>query len=57
MGEQDSVIARLFRKKTHHCNLGVIYVVRNLFHQSKDHRTISLNASYLVLTKNVRDAS
>ena len=57
MGERDSVIAKLLTKKSHHGNLSVIYIVQNLFHQSKDHRTISLNASYLVLTKNVRDAS
>ena len=57
MGERDSVIAKLFTKKSHHGNLSVIYIVQNLFHQSKDHHTISLNASYLVLTKNVRDAS
>ena len=57
MGERDSVIAKLFTKKSHHGNLSVIYIVQNLFHQSKDHRTISLNASYIVLTKNVRDAS
>ena len=57
MGEKDAVIAKLFTKKSHHGNLSVIYIVQNLFHQSKDHRTISLNASYLVLTKNVRDAS
>ena len=57
MGERDSVIAKLFTKKSDHGNLSVIYIVQNLFHQSKDHRTISLNASYIVLTKNVRDAS
>ena len=56
-GERDSVIAKLFTKKSHHGNLSVIYIVQNLFHQSKDHRIISLNASYIVLTKNVRDAS
>ena len=55
MGEKDAVIAKLFTEKSHHGNL--IYIVQNLIHQSKDHRTISLNASYLVLTKNVRDAS
>ena len=42
MGERDSVIAKLFTKKAHHGNLSVIYIVQNLFHQSKDHRTISL---------------
>ena len=64
MGERDSMIAKLFTKKSHHDlhsviykSLSVIYIVQNLFHQSKDHRTISLNASYIVLTKNVRDAS
>ena len=41
MGEKDAVIAKLFTKKSHHGNLS----------------TISLNASYLCLTKNVRDAS
>ena len=57
MGEKDAVIAKLFTKKFHHGNLSVIYIVQNLFHHSKEHRTISLNASYLCLTKNVRDAS
>ena len=57
MGKKDAVIAKLFTKKSHHGNLSVIYIVQNLFHHSKEHRTISLNASYLCLTKNVRDAS
>ena len=57
MGEKDDIISMMFTKKSHHGNLSVIYIVQNLFHQSKEHRTISLNASYLVLTKNVRDAS
>ena len=57
MGEKDAVIAKLITKKSHHGNLSVIYIVQNLFHYSKEHRTISLNASYLCLTKNVRDAS
>ena len=56
-GEKDAVIAKLFTKKSHHGNLSVVYTVQNLFHHSKEHRTISLNASYLCLTKNVRDAS
>ena len=57
MGEKDGVISKLFTKKSYHGNLSVIYIGQNLFHQSKEHRTISLNASYLCLTKNVRDAS
>ena len=57
MSEKDAVIAKLFTKKSHHGNLSVIYIVQNLFHHSKEHRTILLNASYLCLTKNVRDVS
>ena len=57
MGEKDAVISKLFTKKSHHGNLSVIYIVQNLFHHSKEHRIMSLNASYLCLTKNVRDAS
>ena len=58
MGEEDAIIAKLFTKNSHcHGNLSVIYIVQNLSRQSKDHRTISLNASYLVLAKNVLDAS
>ena len=56
IGEKDTFIAKLFTKISHHGNLSVIYIVQNLFHQSKNHTTISLDASYLVLTKNVRDA-
>ena len=56
MGEKDAVIARLSTKKSHHGNLSVIYIVQNLFHHSKEHSTVSLNASYLFLTKNDRDA-
>ena len=52
MGEKDAVIVKLFTKKSHDGNLIVIYIVQNLFHHRKKHRTISLNASYLCLTKN-----
>ena len=50
MGEKDAIIAKLFTKKSHHGNL-------SKDRQSKDHRTISFNANYLVLIKNVCDAS
>ena len=55
MGEKDAVFAKLFTKKSHHGNLSVIYIVQNLFYHSEEHRTISLNASYLCLTKNVQE--
>ena len=42
-----------YSRKNQDGNLSVIYIVQHLFHHSKEHRTISLNASYLCLTKNV----
>lgn len=53
----DPEITKLFTKGSHHCNLSVIYVVQNLFHQAKESRTISLNSHYIVLFKNPRDRS
>ena len=50
-------ISSLFTKGSHHRNLSVIYIVQNLFDQHKEHRTISLNAHYLVIFKNPRDGS
>ena len=48
-------IVNLFTRGSHHRNLRVIYIVRNLFHQGKGRRRISLNSHYLVLFKNPRD--
>ena len=53
----DHEITKLFTKGSHHCNLSVIYVVQNLFHQAKESRTISLNSQYIVLFNNPRDRS
>lgn len=50
-------IAELFTKGSHHRNLSVIMIVQNLFHQGKIMRTLSLNAHYMVIFKNPRDAS
>jgi hypothetical protein len=47
--------ASLFTKKSHHRNISVMYIEQNLFHKGKNHRTISLNAHYMVLFKNPRD--
>ena len=38
-----------------HCNLHVIYVKHNLFHQSKWSRTIDLNTTYITFFKSPRD--
>jgi hypothetical protein len=57
MHETDGQIEQLFTRVSHHRNLTVVYITQNLFSSSKRHRTMSLNAHYLVLFKNVRDAS
>jgi G:T-mismatch repair DNA endonuclease (very short patch repair protein) len=57
MDETDQRMASLFTKKSHHRNISVMYIVQNLFHKGKYHRTISLNAHYMVLFKNSRDVS
>jgi hypothetical protein len=49
-------VQELFTKGSHHRNLSVIFIVQNLFHQGKAMRTISLNAHYMILFKNPRDA-
>jgi hypothetical protein len=45
----------LFTKHSHHKNVSVFALVQNFFH--KGFRTITLNAHYLFLFKNPRDAS
>ena len=50
-------ISELFTKGSHHHNLSVILILQNLFYRGTEMRTISLNAHYMVLFKNPRDAS
>jgi hypothetical protein len=57
MDETDQRVASLFTKKSHHKNISVMYIVQNLFHRGKHHRTISRNAHYTVLFKNLTDIS
>ena len=52
---KDKRISDLFTKGSHHRNLSIIYIVQNIFHQSKEMRNISLNAHYIVLFKSPRD--
>ena len=51
----DPRMSALFTKVSHHMGVSVMFIVQNLFHQSKEMRTISLNAHYLILLKNPRD--
>lgn len=49
-------VSEFFIKKCHHGNISIAYMVQNVFHSSKHHRTISLNAHYIWLGKNPRSA-
>ena len=57
MHETNDVVTKLFTRVSHHKNTSVIYITQNIFHPNKETRTITLNAQYMVLFKNVRDKS
>lgn len=57
MDETDQSVANLFTRGSHHRNVSVVFLAQNLFPKNKFARTISLNAHYMVLFKNPRDAS
>ena len=50
-------IVRIFHELSHHCNSTCFFLSQNLFFANKRYRTISLNANYIILMKNVRDQS
>jgi hypothetical protein len=54
---KDERLVKFFTVWSHHYNLSVIFVVQNLFFQSIQMRTISLNCHYIVVFKNRRDQS
>ena len=49
-------VSEFFVKKCHHGNVSMAYMVQNVFHTGKYHRTISLNAHYVYLGKNPRSS-
>ena len=53
----DANISLLFTQLVHHKKLSCLIVYQNLFTSGRYARTISLNASYLVLFNNIRDKS
>jgi hypothetical protein len=57
MSETNDSVSNIFTKVSHHRNVSVIYLSQNLFYRSKQNRTMSLNAHYIVLFKNPRDAN
>ena len=50
-------ICQWFTKNSHHYGTSVFYLVQNIFDKAPEHRTISLNAHYIIAFKNPRDAS
>ena len=52
----NQVVADIFTKISHDRNIIILHLTQNLFDKNKYARTISLNAHYLVLFKNPRDA-
>ena len=47
--------AKLFSVGSHHFNVNIIFICQNLFSKNKYFRDISLNSTYVVLFKNIRD--
>ena len=56
MSETNDSVSNIFTKVSHHRNVSVMYLSQNIFYKSKQTRTMSLNAHYIVLFKNPRDA-
>ena len=52
---RDVGVLDIFTTNSHHKNISVIYVTQNIFCNSKNSRTISLNCQYMILTNNPRD--
>lgn len=57
MQEVDESVEKIFTRNSHHRNLSVIFLTQNLYQKSPHMRTMSLNASYIVLFKNPRDVN
>jgi hypothetical protein len=57
MIESNDNVSNIFTKVSHQPNVSVVYLSQNLFHRSKQNRTMSLNTHYMVLFKNPRDVT
>ena len=56
-GDQKKIIRDWFTIHSHHYDTSVVFLVQNVFEKTAEHRTISLNAHYMVIFKNPRDGS
>ena len=54
---QSPEMESLFTMGCHHRKMSVIFLTQNIFQQAKCARTIALNTHYLILFRNLRDAS
>ena len=57
MDELNKDTAQIFTSMRHHLDFVLILMIQNLFSSNPVFRTISLNATYILIFKNVRDAS
>ena len=56
MKENDKeVLCDIFTKGSHHWFVSIIYITQNIFENTPAYRTMSTNASYLVMFKNPRN--
>ena len=51
----DKSLTAVFTKTSHHLGISVVFITQNVFHQSKEMRTISLNSHYMIIMKSPRD--
>lgn len=57
LSEINHVIEKLFLVGSHHLNTSIILLTQHLFYANPLFRTLSLNATYLLVKKNPRDPS
>jgi hypothetical protein len=57
LAKSSSTVSDIFTKYSHHNNITCICLMQNIFPKGSEMRNISLNANYIVLMKNTRDAA
>ena len=55
--KSSSIVSDIFTKYSHHHNITCICLMQNIFPKGSEMRNISLNANYIALMKNTRDAA
>ena len=52
---KNAITQHIFTIGCHYLNISCIFITQNLYNQGKFARTITLNATYLILFENIRD--